>query len=245
MILPNLMANWPAPASIKALTTTRAEGYSVGPYASNNVALHVGDNPQHVEKNRRQMASALALPAEPAWLEQTHSTICVVVEDDSNRIADAAITRRPSTPLVIMTGDCLPILLCNLEGNEIAGIHAGWRGLANGIVENTLNKMHSNPHQLLAWMGPAICNLCYEVGTEVRDQYLSHYPYASNAFHEQESRITLDLATLAELVLNKAGVTQIYKSNACTHEQQSHFFSYRREGQTGRMANLIWIHDTM
>ena len=155
-ILSNLLSNWPAPINIRALTTTRLGGESLPPYDNNNLALHVGDNADHVLKNRLALVNSLHLPGEPIWLEQTHSNHCVVVEDEPNRVADAAITRCKQFPLSIMTGDCLPILLCDKAGTEIAAIHAGWRGLVNGIVENTLSKMLNHSETLIAWIGPAI-----------------------------------------------------------------------------------------
>lgn len=239
----NLFANWPANPRVKALTTTREMGLSLPPFASNNIALHVGDKKEHVLANRQQLVSSLNLPKEPAWLEQTHSTDCVVVEQDLNRVADAAITRLHSTPLAIMTADCLPILLSDINGKEIAAIHAGWRGLVNGIVENTLRKMQSNKAHLMAWIGPAICYSCFEIGAEVKDAYLKQYPFTNDAFGEKNGRIYADLPKLAELILKHNGVFSVYQSNACSFEQQEQFYSYRRGAQTGRMVSLIWFND--
>jgi len=239
--LPNVIADWPAPANICALTTTMAVGHSLPPYAHNNLALHVGDNAEHVLLNRRQLVTSLHLPNEPAWLEQTHSTDCVVIEKDPNRVADAATTRQTSSPLVIMTADCLPIVLCDLAGTEIAAIHAGWRGLAQGIVENTLAKMHHLPSQLIAWIGPSICHTCFEIGSDVKDTYLKRYPYTSDAFHNNGSRLFADLPKLAELILQTLGIFGVFQSGACTYEQNKTFYSYRRQAQTGRIATLIWF----
>lgn len=240
--MPDLIANWPAPSNVSALTTTRMMGVSPAPYDSNNLALHVGDKRNHVQRNRDELTKRLALPNEPAWLEQTHTNLCVVVENETLRTADATITRSPTHALAVMTADCLPILLCNRAGTEIAAIHAGWRGLLNGIVENTLHKMHAAPETLLAWIGPAICQHCYETGNDVRKAYIDKYPFTENAFETRASSIYADLPKLAELVLQSTGVTAVYQSGACSFEQTNKFYSYRREAQTGRMASLIWFN---
>jgi YfiH family protein len=236
----HLMANWPAPRNISALTTTLMGGQSKAPYASNNLALHVGDHATDVLANRHRLKTTLDLPGEPAWLMQTHSTDCVVIEEDTHRQVDASITRLKKQPLAILTADCLPILLCNTAGTEIAAIHAGWRGLLNGIVQNTLKKMQSSPNTLMAWVGPAICQRCFEVGLEVKAQFTTHYPNTSVAF---EGRYA-NLPQMADLILQAAGVSAVYHSNACTFEEKNKFYSYRRESQTGRMATLIWFNDS-
>ncbi len=237
----NIFPNWTAPANIGALTTTRSDGFSKSPFDSNNLGFHVGDVEEDVRQNRERLRVGLSLPNEPAWLEQTHSNRCVVVEDESLRTADAAVTRHPNYPLVIMTADCLPILLCNREGTEIAAVHSGWRGLADGIIENTLAKMHSSPSSLLAWVGPAICGSCYEVGDDVLQAYVRIYPRAEDGFLPHGERKLANLPKIAEWVLNDLGISAVFQSNACTLEQKSNFYSYRREGQTGRMATLIWF----
>lgn len=241
----NLHANWPAPKHIRALTTTRDAGASLGPYASNNLALHVDDVEQHVQANRAALRADLNLSAEPLWLNQTHTNICVRVEDDINRDADAAVTSSVSHPLAIMTADCLPIVLCNQAGTEIAAIHAGWRGLLNGIIENTLKKMHSFPNTLMAWTGPAICKNCFEVGQEVPEAFMKRYAFTSSAFHPHHKKSLGNLSKIAELILNQHGVDAVYHANACTFEQENCFYSYRRTPQTGRMATLIWFNQTM
>lgn len=238
----NLIAQWPAPKHICALTTTRTQGASMGAFASNNLALHVGDHAEHVQKNRDQLSRDLLLPNEPAWLNQTHSNRCVVVEDEPQRNADAAITRSAAYPLAIMTADCLPIVLCDQAGSEIAAIHAGWRGLLNGIVENTLDKMRATPDTLMAWIGPAICKRCYETGEDVREAYTRRYPFTEAAFHRADGRLYADLPRLAELILHASGVLAVYQSGACTNELNKTFYSYRHNAETGRMATLIWFH---
>ena len=240
-ILPNLVANWPAPSNVHALTTTRSPGYSQKSYAHNNLALHVDDDPTHVHANRAALIETLALPTAPSWLEQTHSTVCVTVEDESNRYADAAVTRQSGQPLAILTADCLPIVLCDKQGTEVAAIHAGWRGLMNGIIENTLTKMKSPSNQLMAWIGLAICLSCYETGLEVKQAFTERYAFTQQAFQHRDGRLYADLPKMAELVLHTLGVSSVYQSGACTFESENAFYSYRREAQTGRIATLIWF----
>ena len=242
-IMTTKQANWPAPKNITALSTTRLAGFSQPPYDLNNLGLHVGDNEQHVLKNRQQLTERLHLPAEPIWLEQTHSTKCIIAENDADRDADAAISHSFLHPLVIMTADCLPITLCNIQGNEIAAIHAGWKGLFQGIVENTLNKMNSKSSDLLAWIGPAICQKCYEVGEEVYQSFTTKYPMSKIAFVPKNSKWLANLPKIAEIVLNSNGINSVYQSNLCTFELKQEFYSYRRESQTGRIGTLIWFND--
>lgn len=239
--MPNLIAQWPAPPNVHALTTTRQIGYSQETYAKNNLALHVNDEPAHVFANRTTLVKQLSLPAEPIWLNQTHSNVCVTVEDDANRHADATVTRQPGQTLAILTADCLPIVLCNKNGDEIAAIHAGWRGLVNGIIENTLAKMQSPTHQLMVWIGPAICVTCYETSADVKKAFIKQYPFAHPAFEDKNGKIYANLSKIAELVFYEAGVSSVHQSGACTFESESKFYSYRREAQTGRIATLIWF----
>jgi YfiH family protein len=237
------LAHWPAPKNITALSTTRLSGFSQAPFDSNNMGLGIGDNEQHVLQNRQQLAELLQLPGEPQWLRQTHSTHSVIVEEDANRDADASITRSKNHPLVILTADCLPIMLCNRQGTEIAAIHAGWRGLVNGIVENTLNKMNSEPAEILAWIGPAICQKCFEVGDEVYQMFTTKYPLSKQAFKPLHSKWLANLSQIAEIVLNSQGVQAVYQSELCTYESENELFSYRRASQTGRIGTLIWFND--
>lgn len=241
----NYHANWPAPSNVSALTTSRSNGYSQSPFHSNNLAYHVGDDENAVRENRTKLSQNLQLPGEPEWLEQIHSNICVVVEEDSNRRADAAITRHKNRTLAIMTADCLPILLCDKKGNEIAAIHSGWRGLSNGIIENTLSKMQSKPDSILAWIGPAICQSCFEVGEEVLDIFQNRYHFAKASFKKKsEEKWLANLAQLAEQALLYNGVKSVSLSNLCTYENKNDFYSYRRDAQTGRIATLIWLNAT-
>ncbi|WP_419418531.1 peptidoglycan editing factor PgeF [Legionella sp. D16C41] len=235
----NIQPNWTAPLNIFAFTTTRVDGFSEGPYNSNNLGFHVGDNPKHVAQNREMLSANL--PAEPEWIEQTHSTNCIVIEDTAERNADAAITRSPDRVLAILTADCLPILLCNRQGTEVAAIHAGWRGLVNGIIEKTSLQIKSNKADLLAWIGPSICGSCYEVGDDVYEQYKNNYPFSTNFFKSHQQKWLANMPELAEQILREIGVSEVYQSNLCTYEHKNHLYSYRREGQTGRIATLIWF----
>lgn len=237
------LANWKAPKNITALCTNNLGGYSKAPYETNNFALHVGDDQEDVQKNRQQLYELMQLPSEPAWLEQTHSTVCVVAEEDKSRNADASTTRSLHHPLAILTADCLPITLCNRQGTEIAAIHAGWRGLHNGIIENTLHKMHSKPSDLLAWIGPAISQEYYEVGEEVHHAFTTQYEQSTKAFQAVEKKWLANLPLIAELVLHHLGIQAVYQSNLCTFKLKNEFYSYRRSGQTGRIATLIWFND--
>lgn len=244
--MPYLKANWSAPNTVHAYTTTRKNGVSQPPYDGNNLANHVGDDEQAVAQNRIQLIQLLNLPAEPVWLEQIHSNHCVIVENESNRIADASITRQPNTVLAIMTADCLPIVICNSAGTEIAAIHAGWRGLANGVIEESLLKMQSPMNELLVWIGPAICHRCYETGEDVQTTFVKKYPNTNAAFKQQENKLHANLPQLAEIILKEHGVKSIYQSNQCTFEekdsQNSRYYSYRRAKQTGRITTLIWFN---
>jgi len=242
--LNNLIANWDAPKNISAITTLRSVGKSLAPYDQNNLALHVGDNEKHVLENRHALIKNLNLPGDPIWLNQTHSTKCIrVEEDDDDREADATVTQSKETPLVIMTADCLPIVLCNKSGTEIAAIHAGWRGLANGIIENTLNKIISKNETMLAWIGPSICESCFEIGNDVYDSFIKNYPFTKETFNINLKSSYANLPKMAELILNANGVENVYQSNACTYELKNKFYSYRREKQTGRIATLIWFNN--
>ncbi len=241
-ILSNFIANWTAPPHVRALTTTRSIGVSDTPFHHNNIALHVGDNEAHVLTNRASLIQSLELLNEPIWLEQTHSTRCIVVEDSLERSADASITRCHNVPLSIMTADCVPIVLCNRAGTEIAAIHAGWKGLVNGIVENTLAKMNNPADTLIAWIGPSICQSCYAVGSEMKNTYIQRYPFTENTFQTDKSQIFANLPKMAELILKNQGVSEVFQSGACTYELKNEFYSYRRQAQTGRMVTLIWMN---
>lgn len=238
-----IKANWKAPSNILALTTTRLGGNSLYPYDSNNLGLNTGDVEAAVITNRTKLHQLLNLPGEIQWLQQTHSTECVIVEEDSNRIADAAVSRSQNMPLAILTADCVPIVITNIQGTEIAAVHAGWRGLAQGVIENTLLKMHSHPQELMAWIGPAICHKCFEIGDEVYQIFINNYPQSQSAFYCTSTKWHAHLNLIAQHILNNLGVTHVFQSNRCTFESQNELFSYRRQAQTGRIATLIWFNN--
>ena len=193
-------------------------------------------------QNRRLLREALALPSEPCWIDQTHGRQVVTLEQHESRAADAAITREPGKVAVIMTADCLPILLCNRDGDEIAAIHAGWRGLQAGVIESTLAALHSPAQDLLAWIGPGISQANFEVGDEVYTAFSDRVANAQDCFSANRPGHWLcDLAGLAELVLLAAGVDEVARAPYCSYADSDLFYSYRREAVTGRMASLIWI----
>lgn len=236
-------ADWPAPKHISAGSTLRTGGVSQAPYASNNLALHVGDKVADVINNRQRLVKQLHLPAEPIWLDQTHSTLCIVPEEEATRTADACVTRQMHHPLAILTADCLPIALCNRQGTEIAAVHAGWRGLYNGVIENTLDKMRSNPSDIMAWIGPAISQKHYEVGQEVYDAFTTKHLKSTEAFNPVNNKWLANLPKIAESVLNSLGVHAVFQSGLCTYTLENEFYSYRRQAQTGRIVTLIWFNN--
>ena len=235
-------AQWPAPACISAGTSFRTGGFSLPPFDSMNLGLHVGDCPETVNKNRLQIIKDLDLPTQPLWLNQTHSSDCVIAQKGCSIDADAAISRDKNYPLVILTADCLPVLFCNKKGTEIAALHAGWRGLVNGIIENTIKKMDSDPSELMAWIGPAICADCYETGEEVYQTFSQNYPSSRPFFKAKHQKWMADLASIAENILINTGVSQVFKSNKCTFELKNSFYSYRKSSETGRIGSFIWIN---
>lgn len=235
-----IQAQWNAPSRVKACCTIRIGGVSHHPYDRFNMARHVGDEDSHVLRNRELLRDHL--PAEPCWLEQTHSINVVNLDYESNRRADAAITRNADTVAVVMTADCLPVLLCNRSGSEVAVIHAGWRGLAEGVIEATVQAMKSSPDQLLAWIGPGISQQYFEVGDEVRKVFVESNDSADSHFIANRSAHWLcDLGGLASDSLTRLEVAEIGRTDYCSFRDESLFFSYRRNAVTGRMASLIWI----
>ena len=238
----HLLPNWQVAHNIRAFTTKHSVSLPCDDcYGNNNLALHVGDSPTKVLAKRAELMRNYQLPSEPAWLEQTHSIDCVVVEEDSNRTADAAITRRRKQVIVVMTADCVPITVCDIQGTEVAVIHAGWRGLVNGIIENTIAKMHAAPNTLTAWIGPAICGKCYNVNDDVLQNFILKDPDFADTFIYANQKTYLDLPKIAELTLNQQGVTKVFQSAACTFENPDEYYSVRHNACTGRIATLIWI----
>lgn len=238
-----LQPEWDAPATVRAFATTRAGGVSQAPYAGFNLGAHVGDDPTCVARNRAKLARVLSLPAEPSWIRQTHSTRAVLLEAEPEREADAAVTRRPGVVAVIMTADCLPVLLCDRQGTEVAALHAGWRGLQAGIIDATLARMQAPAADLLAWIGPGISQENFEVGDEVRAAFVETIEDSGPHFVEHGAGHWLcDLAGIAELELERLGVAAVTRDRHCTFRDDHLFYSYRRDGVTGRMASLIWIN---
>lgn len=235
-------ADWPAPRGIVAGSTTRAGGVSSGVYESLNLGAHVGDATGNVSENRRRFVDELKLPAEPVWLSQVHGTHVIVDPNPGQQIpADGVVTRKSNTVCTVMTADCLPILLVSENGDELAAAHAGWRGLCAGVIEATLNAFQAPRARILVWFGPAISQSNFEVGNEVRQAFVDHHPLAAEHFVRNErGRWQADLYGLARQRFAMAGVQQVFGGDHCTFGDPTRFFSYRRDGQCGRMANFVF-----
>ncbi|HRE15784.1 MAG TPA: peptidoglycan editing factor PgeF, partial [Rhodocyclaceae bacterium] len=238
MPLELLIPEWPAPPTVKALQTTRRGGVSTGAWDSLNLGEHVGDDEAHVAANRQYLASQL--PAPPAWLQQVHGTDVLRLPATSGpHMADAACTRRPHQVCVVMTADCLPLLLCDRAGTVVAAVHAGWRGLCDGVIEAAVAAMAVSGEDLLAWLGPAIGPQAFEVGPEVRQAFVSRDAGAASAFMPGRSdRWWADIYLLARQRLERLGVSGIHGGDRCTYTEAEYFFSYRRDGVTGRMGTF-------
>lgn len=235
--------DWPAPAQVKALSTTRPGGISHPPYDSLNLGLHVNDDQNAVLANRDRLAQAAELPTSPLWLQQVHSTRVINANDWHAGIeADASYSKQPEQVCTVLTADCLPVLFTNADGNQIAAAHAGWRGLLYGVLENTVSQFSCRSDAIMAWLGPAIGPQQFEVGVEVFDAFTSHAAEAESAFQPHGSGHYLaDIYLLARQRLNQLGIEAVFGGQHCTVTEQNQFFSYRRDGDTGRMASLIWI----
>lgn len=236
-----IVPDWPAPARVKALQTTRQGGVSLAPYDSLNLGSHVGDNPLTVARNRI-LLNAL-LPSEPVWLEQVHGTDVVNADMADCRVrADACIARQRNSVCVVMSADCLPLLLCDKQGTVVGAVHAGWKGLSAGVIEAAVQAMGVAPQSLMAWLGPAIGQESFEVGEEVHAAFLAVQPQAASAFIPcQTGKWLADIYALAQLRLAALGIAQIYGGGHCTYRERDKFFSYRRDGATGRMGTFIWL----
>lgn len=234
-----LAHHWPLPPNIRIAMTDRLDGVSLPPFDSLNLGMHVGDDPVAVKHNRHLLQQQLQLPSEPAWLEQVHGTRVVHLGQDDNRIADGSYADTARQVAVVMTADCLPVLLCDRDGTQVAALHAGWRGLNAGVLEAGIAHFRQGS-QLLAYLGPAIGPQAFEVGAEVRDAFIASTPGVASCFTPHGDKFLASLEALASLRLQAAGVSQIYAASACTYQQSVRFFSYRRERDTGRMASLIW-----
>ncbi len=237
--------HWPAPPQVKAYTTTRHGGVSYPPYDSFNLAEHVGDDAQAVATNRTILAETLKLPTEPIWLTQVHSTQAIAAQSTYlNGTADATYTHQTGQICVVLTADCLPVLLCDRQGTTVAAVHAGWRGLAAGILETILQYFQVPAQDILVWLGPAIGPQAFEVGDEVRTAFIQALPLAQAAFTpSRQGHWLANLYQLAQQRLNQQGVTHIYGGDFCTYTDPARFYSYRRDKITGRMASLIWLQD--
>jgi hypothetical protein len=240
-----LEADWPAPPGVRVISTYRGEdftGVSQAPYASLNLGDHVGDDPSAVTENRRRLSAAAGLPSQPSWLAQVHGTNVVDLDASSpDGPADAAIARRAGAVCAILSADCLPIVLATESGDAVAAAHAGWRGLAAGVIQSTVRSLAVPPEQLLAWLGPAISPEHFEVGPEVREAFLLRDLQAGNAFQPNaRGRFMADLGVLARQQLKALGIERIYGGGECTYARADRYFSYRRDGVTGRQATLIW-----
>jgi len=236
--------DWPAPARVRALSTTRVGGVSCGAYASLNLGDHVGDNPSAVASNRHRVVSRCNLPAMPIWLRQVHGTAVADLRSSPPRPeADAAWTDRPSQICAVLTADCLPVLFCDIAGSVVAAAHAGWRGLAAGVLERAVRALPVSANQLMAWLGPAISQPAFEVSAEVRQAFVARDADSVGCFVDSDSdgKYRADLHALARRQLQTLGVSAVHGGEYCTHGDPQRFFSYRRDGQCGRMASLIWL----
>lgn len=243
---------WPVPKGVRALSTWRGDpggdgtggagGVSRAPYAGFNLGDHVGDEPPAVAENRRILRSGAGLPAEPMWLSQVHGSVVADLDaEDRYGPADAAMTRQAGKVCAILTADCLPIVLATESGDMVAAAHAGWRGLAAGVIGATVRAMAAQPERLIVWLGPAIGPLHFEVGGEVRQAFLSGDPGAGDAFKANSAdKFMADLGMLARRQLKRLGVKRIYGGGECTYARSDRYFSHRRDGVTGRQATLVW-----
>ncbi len=240
MSLPVILPDWPAPAGVRALVTTRAGGVSEAPFGPFNPAAHVGDDPEAVKVNRARLRALL--PAEPVWLDQVHGVAVLEAGRDPGCRADASMTREAGVVCAVLTADCLPVLFCDREGSVVAAAHAGWRGLAAGVLTCTVERMGCASSEILAWLGPAIGPDAFEVGPEVRDAFVGRLDGAGAAFRPgEDDRLHADIYRLARLELAQAGVHAVYGGGFCTVRQRGLFHSYRRDGRTGRIASVIWM----
>jgi len=235
-----IVPDWPAPPNVRALITTRAGGASRGAYASFNLGLRCGDEEAAVSENRARLHGTL--PQAPKWLAQVHGATVVEADGlDHVPAADASVARAPGTVCAVMIADCLPVLLCDAAGTTVSVAHAGWRGLAAGVIENTVAAMGVAPDELVAYLGPGIGPRAFEVGADVRDAFVVRDDAAAGAFAPVHAGKWLaDLFSLARRALARAGVDRVHGGGLCTYTDAARFFSYRRDGTTGRMAALIW-----
>lgn len=243
-----IFPSWPAPVTVRAVCTTRRGGVSEPPFDQLNLALHVGDDLGAVRDNRAALRTALHLAREPVWLEQVHGNTVVRADLLVGRPgpppqADASVTSQPGVACAVLVADCLPVLFCDRSGHRVAAAHAGWRGLAGGVLEATVDALGVAPASILAWFGPAIGPERFEVGAEVRAAFVDRDPGAAACFVARPTadKFLCDIFALAKRRLAAVGVTQVHGGGICTVSDPGSFFSYRRDGRTGRMAALIWM----
>lgn len=237
-------ADWPAPEHIHAFTTTRKGGVSEGVFGSFNLASHVDDQSSAVTSNRQLLKAFYELPAEPCWLQQIHSNQVIDAHRFESIEADASWTSSKDVVCTALTADCLPVFFTNKEGSCVAMAHAGWRGLLNGVISETFSAMQIKPEHCLVWLGPAIGPDAFEVGTEVRKSFSDKDSKTLNAFSQKDQGHWLcDMPQLARIELQQLGIRQIFGGNQCTYADKEHFYSFRRDGSTGRMASLIWMDE--
>ena len=236
-----LVPDWPAPKNVRSLQTTRVGGVSVAPYDSLNLSSNVGDLPLSVERNR--MLLEPLLPSEPIWLKQVHGvTVADATDAGCWPEADACVSSHPGAVCVVMTADCLPVLLCDDRGSVVGAVHAGWRGLCDGVIEHAVSAMGVAPDTLMAWLGPAIGVTAFEVGLDVREEFIARDPKSTAAFVPHvPNKWRADIYQLARLRLSGLGVDRVYGGGLCTHTDHARFFSYRRDNVTGRTGTLIWL----
>ncbi|WP_341503078.1 peptidoglycan editing factor PgeF [Gallaecimonas sp. GXIMD4217] len=228
------------PANVAACFSNREQGVSQGSFAGFNLGRHVGDVPSRVDYNRRVLQHRCGLPAEPAWLDQVHGTEVLYRPARPGLSADGCWTDRVGEAMTVMTADCLPVLLASENGQKVAAVHAGWRGLAAGILPRAIARMGVSPGELIAWVGPAIGPSAFEVGSEVREAFLAAMAGADECFQPRQERFLCDLPGLAQRQMHELGVARIHLSGLCTYSQPQRFYSHRRQAPTGRMASLIW-----
>ncbi|MFA0810486.1 peptidoglycan editing factor PgeF [Microbulbifer epialgicus] len=248
-----LTPTWPAPARVRATSTLRRNGHSKEAYASFNLAAHVGDLESAVLANRRQLHDQLNLPAEPQWLEQIHSDRVVEAHPDGLvRTADASFSQTSGIVCAVLTADCLPVLICDKAGTRVAAAHGGWRGLAGGILRNTVTALDCDPAELMVWLGPAIGPKAFETGIDVLEAFFEnaqsreHTEAIARCFQPHSLKplhFLSDIYALARAELAGLGITEVYGGDHCTVSESDYFYSYRREKTTGRMASLIWLAD--
>jgi hypothetical protein len=238
-----LTPDWPALRGVRALTTLRGGGGSAAPFDGLNLATHVGDDAGQVQRNREALRVQAGLPAEPVWLTQVHGTHVVdACTTELAPTADACVSHTAGQVCAVLTADCLPVLFCDVDGTCVGAAHAGWRGLVQGVLSATVHALQRPGAQLLAWLGPAIEQAAFEVGDEVREQFLARAPESASAFvRNARQRWQADLYGLARQELLRLGVTRIFGGGLACFADRERFFSYRREARTGRMATLIWL----